>query len=98
MTSFWLSENILTLLSGGPAGVIWGFLIVWAGTLSTFTVIAELASMYRVKWTALPGRRADSLSGPQQLAVNTSMTSSNLYLVPVKNELITNQLGGAACA
>ena len=31
--------------SGGPAGVIWGFIIVWCGTLSTFAVIAELASM-----------------------------------------------------
>ena len=35
----------MILSSGGPAGVIWGFLVVWIGTLSTFATIAELASM-----------------------------------------------------
>lgn len=35
----------LIFVSGGPAGVIWGFVIVWVGTLSTFAVIAELVSM-----------------------------------------------------
>ncbi|KAI1073897.1 putative GABA permease [Whalleya microplaca] len=34
-----------SLLNGGPAGVIWGYLVVWAGTISTFTVLSELASM-----------------------------------------------------
>ncbi|KAG9236192.1 putative GABA permease [Amylocarpus encephaloides] len=34
-----------SLLNGGPAGVIWGYLIVWVGTLSTFVVLSELASM-----------------------------------------------------
>ncbi|KAK3368266.1 amino acid/polyamine transporter I [Podospora didyma] len=34
-----------SLLNGGPAGVIWGYLIVWIGTLSTFAVLSELASM-----------------------------------------------------
>ncbi|KAI0120315.1 amino acid/polyamine transporter I [Hypoxylon sp. NC0597] len=34
-----------SLLNGGPAGVIWGFIIVWVGTLSTFAVLSELASM-----------------------------------------------------
>ncbi|KAL2037449.1 hypothetical protein N7G274_009729 [Stereocaulon virgatum] len=33
------------VLVGGPAGVIWDFLIVWTGTCSTFATIAELASM-----------------------------------------------------
>lgn len=31
--------------NGGPAGVIWGFLICWIGTWSTFATISELASM-----------------------------------------------------
>ncbi|KAH7320646.1 putative GABA permease [Stachybotrys elegans] len=34
-----------SLLNGGPAGVIWGYLIVWIGSLSTYTVLSELASM-----------------------------------------------------
>ncbi|KAI1147696.1 putative GABA permease [Nemania diffusa] len=34
-----------SLLNGGPAGVIWGYIIVWIGTLSTFAVLSELASM-----------------------------------------------------
>jgi len=31
--------------SGGPAGLVYGFLVVWAGTLATFISLAELASM-----------------------------------------------------
>ncbi|KAF2230789.1 amino acid transporter [Viridothelium virens] len=46
------------LLNGGPAGVVWGFLIDWLGMMSTFTVVAELASMAPVAagqyhWTAM---------------------------------------------
>ncbi|RWA12218.1 hypothetical protein EKO27_g2898 [Xylaria grammica] len=33
------------MLIGGPAGVIWGYIIVWIGTISTFAVLSELASM-----------------------------------------------------
>ncbi|KAF2269050.1 amino acid transporter [Lojkania enalia] len=33
------------LINGGPAGVIWGFLINWIGMISTFATLAELASM-----------------------------------------------------
>ncbi|KAL9105807.1 MAG: hypothetical protein Q9227_009063 [Pyrenula ochraceoflavens] len=33
------------LSNGGPAGVIYGFLVVWVGTLSTFVTISELTSM-----------------------------------------------------
>ncbi|KAL8832665.1 MAG: hypothetical protein Q9191_000118 [Dirinaria sp. TL-2023a] len=33
------------ILTGGPAGVIWGFLIDWVGICSTYATIAELASM-----------------------------------------------------
>ncbi|KAL8750575.1 MAG: hypothetical protein Q9199_006981 [Rusavskia elegans] len=31
--------------SGGPAGLIYGFLFVWVGTLCVFTTLGELASM-----------------------------------------------------
>ncbi|THV55325.1 hypothetical protein BGAL_0010g00440 [Botrytis galanthina] len=34
-----------SLQNGGPAGVIWGYIIVWIGTMSTFIVLSELASM-----------------------------------------------------
>ena len=32
-------------LSGGPAGLIYGFFVTWFGTLSVFIVMGELASM-----------------------------------------------------
>ncbi|KAH8660815.1 amino acid transporter-like protein [Tricladium varicosporioides] len=32
-------------MNGGPAGLIYGFLFVWAGTLATFTSLAELVSI-----------------------------------------------------
>ncbi|KAL8832483.1 MAG: hypothetical protein Q9170_004854 [Blastenia crenularia] len=43
-------EGILVLFlaglqNGGPAGLIYGFIIVWIGTLCVFTTLAELASM-----------------------------------------------------
>jgi choline transport protein len=31
--------------SGGPAGVIYGYLLVWLGTTSVFVVLSELVSM-----------------------------------------------------
>ena len=31
--------------SGGPAGFVYGFLFVWAGTLATYASLGELASM-----------------------------------------------------
>ncbi|KAH1273596.1 hypothetical protein KXW98_001029 [Aspergillus fumigatus] len=33
------------LTNGGPAGAVYGFLFVWAGTASIFVVLSELASM-----------------------------------------------------
>ncbi|KAI1340854.1 putative GABA permease [Xylariaceae sp. FL0016] len=33
------------LLNGGPAGIIYGFIVAWAGAMSTFLVLSELASM-----------------------------------------------------
>lgn len=40
-----LVTSVGGLLNGGPAGVVWGFLINWIGMLSTFAAIGELASM-----------------------------------------------------
>ncbi|KAK4216303.1 choline transport protein [Rhypophila decipiens] len=40
-----LVTSVPALLNGGPAGVIYGFLINWAGTISVYTVLAELASI-----------------------------------------------------
>ena len=34
------------LTNGGTAGLIWGYLIVWAGYMLVFASIAEMASMY----------------------------------------------------
>jgi len=43
-------EGVLVLLTsgftnGGSAGLVYGFLLVWAGSLSTYITIAELASL-----------------------------------------------------
>lgn len=43
-------ETVLALFTegytnGGPAGLVYGFLIAWLSTLSVYTVISELASM-----------------------------------------------------
>lgn len=40
-----LVVSVQGLLNGGPAGVIWGFLINWMGILSASAVIAEIASI-----------------------------------------------------
>ncbi|KAI1429104.1 amino acid transporter-like protein [Xylaria sp. FL1777] len=41
--------SLITFLSGlqngGPSGIIYGFLVVWIGTLSVFITLSELASM-----------------------------------------------------
>lgn len=42
-------ETVLALFSqgfnnGGPAGLVYGFIIAWSSTLSVYTVISELAS------------------------------------------------------
>ncbi|QSZ36871.1 hypothetical protein DSL72_006754 [Monilinia vaccinii-corymbosi] len=40
-----LVTSIAGLSNGGPAGVIWGFLVNWIGTISVYCTLAELASM-----------------------------------------------------
>jgi amino acid permease len=37
---------VFALTNGGTAGMIWGYLIVWAGYMLVFASIAEMASMY----------------------------------------------------
>jgi choline transport protein len=34
-----------SLLNGGPAGVFWGYILIWIGSISIYTVLSELASM-----------------------------------------------------
>lgn len=44
----WEGSLVLFLVgfqNGGPAGVIYGYLVVWAGTVSVFMVLSELVSM-----------------------------------------------------
>ncbi|KAI1823338.1 amino acid transporter [Xylaria intraflava] len=40
-----LVTSISGLLNGGPAGVIWGFIINWIGTISVYTSLGEVSSM-----------------------------------------------------
>ncbi|KAI1471073.1 putative GABA permease [Daldinia caldariorum] len=80
-----------SLLNGGPAGVIWGYLIVWIGTLSTFTVLSELASMAptsggQYHWVAMlassSSRRFLSyITGWLTMAGWQAVTASAAYLI-----------------
>ncbi|TVY75752.1 Choline transport protein [Lachnellula suecica] len=40
-----LVTSIAELSNGGPAGVVWGFLINWLGTISVYSTLGELASI-----------------------------------------------------
>ncbi|KAI5923264.1 putative GABA permease [Camillea tinctor] len=80
-----------SLLNGGPAGVIWGYLIVWIGTLSSFAVLSELASMAptaggQYHWVAMlaPDRSRRFLSyitGWVTLTGWQAVTASAAYLI-----------------
>lgn len=41
----WAVTDMLGYASGGPAGAVYGFLIVWAGLIATFISISEMVSM-----------------------------------------------------
>lgn len=41
----WTVTDILERDSGGSAGAVYGFLIVWAGLIATFITISEMVSM-----------------------------------------------------
>ncbi|EDN97926.1 hypothetical protein SS1G_12781 [Sclerotinia sclerotiorum 1980 UF-70] len=71
-----------SLLNGGPAGVIWGYIIVWIGTISTFVVLSELASI----WVAMlaPDRSKRFLSyitGWMTFVGWQAVTASAAYLI-----------------
>ncbi|KAK8010069.1 hypothetical protein PG990_009034 [Apiospora arundinis] len=40
-----LTTFLVGLQNGGPSGIVYGYLVVWAGTLSVFAVLSELVSM-----------------------------------------------------
>ncbi|KAH7069133.1 amino acid/polyamine transporter I [Paraphoma chrysanthemicola] len=40
-----LQVSTPSLLNGGPAGVFWGYLLIWIGSISVYTVLSELSSM-----------------------------------------------------
>ncbi|KAI0116290.1 putative GABA permease [Nemania sp. FL0031] len=40
-----LTTFLSGLENGGPSGLVYGFLVVWVGTLSTFATLSELVSM-----------------------------------------------------
>ncbi|APA06522.1 hypothetical protein sscle_02g012920 [Sclerotinia sclerotiorum 1980 UF-70] len=80
-----------SLLNGGPAGVIWGYIIVWIGTISTFVVLSELASMAPIAagqyhWVAMlaPDRSKRFLSyitGWMTFVGWQAVTASAAYLI-----------------
>ena len=37
---------VINLNNGGYAGSVYGYIVVWIGTLATFTTMGELSSMY----------------------------------------------------
>ncbi|KAF9701272.1 hypothetical protein EKO04_001168 [Ascochyta lentis] len=40
-----LQVSTPSLLNGGPAGVFWGYILIWIGSISIYTVLSELSSM-----------------------------------------------------
>jgi hypothetical protein len=40
-----LASSLFGLLDGGTAGLVWGYLLCWAGYAMVFASIAEMASM-----------------------------------------------------
>ena len=50
-------EKLTDSISGGPAGLVYGFLFVWVGVLCVFTTLSELVSMYTSVLAAAPDHR-----------------------------------------
>ena len=71
-------ETVLALFSqgfdnGGPAGLVYGFIIAWSSTLSVYTVISELASMAPIAGgRTFPRSRQDCVSLDIGIANTTS--------------------------
>ncbi|KAF7929298.1 uncharacterized protein EAE98_005217 [Botrytis deweyae] len=86
-----LIVSVQSLANGGPAGVIWGYIIVWMGTMSTFIVLSELASMAPIAagqyhWVTMlaPDRSKRFLSyitGWMTFAGWQAVTASAAYLI-----------------
>lgn len=57
-----LVNSVTSLLNGGPAGVMWGFLINFVGTISVYAVLGELTSM-------APTAAGQCISHPAQIYV-----------------------------
>ncbi|KAI0893406.1 putative GABA permease [Annulohypoxylon nitens] len=80
-----------SLVNGGPAGIIWGYLVTWIGTISSFIVLSELASMAptsggQYHWVAMlaPNRWRRFLSymtGWITLTGWQAVTASGAYLI-----------------
>jgi hypothetical protein len=56
--------DVLTNFSGGPAGLIYGFTLIWLGNFSVFICIGELASAVptaggQYHWVSLLAPRAN---------------------------------------
>lgn len=79
--------------SGGPAGLVYGFIVAFFGTLATFTTMGELASMYVFfSLTCVPCfRLINRIKGRQPLAVNI-IGSQCLLLHPRKKHSVTPQV------
>lgn len=84
--------------SGGPGALVYGFLLVWIGTLSVFATLSELVSMAptssgQYHWVAMlapvPARRALSyITGKQKLLTHAdTMRRSQTKLVRVAHGL-----------
>ncbi|GAP85115.2 putative amino acid polyamine transporter I [Rosellinia necatrix] len=88
-------EGSLTLFlsglqNGGPSGILYGYLVVWAGTFSVFATLAELASMAptsggQYHWVAMMAppacrRFLSFLAGWLTLAGWQAATASGAYL------------------
>ena len=74
--------------SGGPAGFIYGFLFVWAGTLATYASLGELASMLYTPKATTVGFGLRCWQGPQPQVDNTTGCQCLLHQAR-KNFLVT---------
>lgn len=66
-----------SLYSGGPAGLVYGYILVWIGTASIFATLGELASMYDKRQSGYG--RADLDPGRLQLVASTTGSQCLLH-------------------
>ncbi|KAL6161231.1 hypothetical protein ACJQWK_08203 [Exserohilum turcicum] len=85
-----LQVSTPSLLNGGPAGVFWGYLLIWIGSISIYTVLSELSSMAptaggQYHWVAMLAPRSYSkflsfITGWVTLIGWQATTASSAYL------------------